>query len=128
MLAGWRISGNLWWMAKLDEPFPFEGEVVWLTPEQGDRATGPPPASVDRDYAQLAHVPPHSAETGTASFLLRGFESGAWRSRAEGRWLVVENEGDQLLLPGGVAVVTEEQGRWRTSTCTEFIRHRGADM
>ena len=94
-------------MVKLDEPFPFEGEVVWLTPEQGGRPTGPPPASEDHDYAHVAHVPPHAAETGAASFVLRGFESGAWRSPAEGRWLVVQNDGDQLLRPGSVAVVTE---------------------
>lgn len=94
-------------MVKLDEPFPFQGEVVWLTPEQGGRSTGPPPSSQHHDYAQLAHVPPHGVDTGTASFVLRGFKSAAWRSPAEGKWLVVPNEGDQLLVPGSVAVVTE---------------------
>jgi hypothetical protein len=28
------------------------------------------------------------ADTGLASFILRNFDAGAWRSRAEGRWLV----------------------------------------
>lgn len=96
-------------MVKLDEPFPFGGEVVWLTPEQGGRPKGPPPPSEDHDYAHTAYVPPHTAEAGMASFVLRGFAGGAWRSPAEGRWLVVQNEGDQLLVPGSVAVVTEGQ-------------------
>jgi hypothetical protein len=30
-----------------------------------------------------------------------------WRSPAEATWLVVENEGDQFLEPGSIAVVCE---------------------
>ena len=86
-------------------PFPFKGEVVWLTPEQGGRRTGPP---VDPDnYAQVAHVTPHGVHDGSASFVLSGFEPGAPRSSAQGRWLIVENEGPQLVEPGSIVVVTE---------------------
>jgi hypothetical protein len=52
-------------------------------------------------------VPPQSFEKGLASFSLRGFEAGAWRSRAEGRWLIVENAGPQFVRPGSVVVCTE---------------------
>jgi hypothetical protein len=87
-------------------PCPFVGEVIWLTPEQGGRTKGPPPVD-GPSYAQVAHVPPETVESGSASFVLRGFEPGQWRSKAEGRWLVVENEGAQLVRPGSVVVITE---------------------
>lgn len=80
---------------------------MWLTPEQGGRSSGPPPVSPDRDYAQTAFVPPHTFESGLASFVLRGFEDGEWTSTAEGRWLLEENDGEQLVKPGSVVVVTE---------------------
>lgn len=101
------ISGNIRQMVKAAGPFPFKGEVVWLTPEQGGRASGPPPPSDQRDYAHTAYVPPHDVQTGLASFVLRGFTDGAWRSPAEGRWLIVSKEGDQQLRPGSIVVVTE---------------------
>lgn len=94
-------------MVKVEGPWRFAGRVVWLTPEQGGRSSGPPPVSAERDYAQTAFVPPHTVESGLASFVLRGFEDAAWTSTAEGRWLVVENDGDQLVEPGSVVVVTE---------------------
>jgi uncharacterized protein YcgL (UPF0745 family) len=39
--------------------------------------------------------------------LLRGFVAGAWRSRAEGRWLVVENRDEYRVVPGTLVAVTE---------------------
>ena len=66
-----------------------------LTPEQGGHQSGPPTATADRDYAATAYVPPHTLEGGLSSFVLRGFATGAWRSAAEGCWLVVPNEGAQ---------------------------------
>ena len=99
--------GNPGAVAHVDDPFPFRGEVIWLTPEQGGRGTGVPPVIAGVSYAQIAHVPPHTAASGSASFVLRGWDPGAWRSPAEGRWLLVENEGDQLVVPGAVLVVTE---------------------
>ncbi len=94
-------------MVKLAGPFPFKGSVVWLTPEQGGRTSGPPVPSEEWDYAHTAFVPPQTAETGPASFVLRGFTAGRWRSAAEGRWLVVANEGDQWVEGGSVVVLTE---------------------
>jgi hypothetical protein len=44
---------------------------------------------------------------GLASFILRNFEAGAWRSSAEGRWLVTEAQGPQAVKPGSVIIVTE---------------------
>lgn len=88
--------------------FAFCGSVVWLTPEQGGRATGPPPPHRQWPYyAATAYVPPHTAATGLASFVLRGFQPGEWRSHADGRWLVVGNEGDQAVQHGSVVVITE---------------------
>jgi hypothetical protein len=94
-------------MVKMDGPWPFQGRVVWLTPEQGGRSSGPPPPSTEWDYAHTAFVPPHTSESGLASFALRNFKPDAWTSGAEGRWLIVENEGDQLVGPGTVVVCTE---------------------
>lgn len=54
-----------------------------------------------------AFVPPHDAGNGLASFVLRGFRRGEWRSAAEGCWLVVENDAEQLVEPGSVVVITE---------------------
>lgn len=59
-------------------------------------------------YAATAYVPPHTADTGLASFVLRNFDAGAWRSPAEARWLLTANHGDHLVEPGTVIVVTEE--------------------
>jgi hypothetical protein len=82
---------------------PFRGTIVWLTSEQGGRLSGPPGAP----YAANAFVPPHSATTGLASFVLQGFTAIAWRSPAEGRWLAVENDGAYCVQVGTVVVVTE---------------------
>ncbi len=90
---------------KVPGPFPFLGEVIWLTAEQGGRRNGPPP---DPDnYAVTAFVPPHTVETGLASFVLRRFDPASYRSTAEGRWLLVENAGPQRVTPGCVVAVTE---------------------
>ncbi len=91
-----------------DEEFPFRGSVIWLTPEQGGRKTGPPvPRPGWPYYAATAYVPPHTAQTGLASFILRNFDAGAWRSHAEGRWLVADSPGSQPVPPGTVIAVTE---------------------
>ncbi|SED53310.1 hypothetical protein SAMN04489727_8258 [Amycolatopsis tolypomycina] len=90
-----------------DTPFPFRGRVVWLTPAQGGRTTGPPQPAEGHAYAANAFVPPNTAVTGLASFVLRGFEPGASVSAAEGRWLTVENSGAFRVEPGTVVVITE---------------------
>ena len=69
--------------------FPFRGVIIWLTPEQGGRKTRPPvPRPAWPYYAATAYVPPHTADTGLGSFILRNFDDGARRSSAEGRWLL----------------------------------------
>ncbi|SOD72554.1 hypothetical protein SAMN05892883_1940 [Jatrophihabitans sp. GAS493] len=92
---------------RLHRPLRFRGEVVWLTPEQGGRKSGPPPTPADQDYAATAYVPPATVEEGLASFVLRVVDRSAWRSAAEGDWLVVPSEGEQWVQPGSVVVVTE---------------------
>ena len=88
--------------------FPYRGEVIWLTADQGGRQPGPPmPRPVWPYFAATAYVPPRTAATGLASFVLRNFDAGAWRSCAEGRWLVVDGRGDQLVEAGSVIAVTE---------------------
>lgn len=90
------------------EEFPFRGSVIWLIPEQGGRAAGPPrPRPQWPYYAATAYVPPRTAATGLASFVLRGFQPGQWRSRAEGRWLIVSAEGNQAVQQGSVILITE---------------------
>jgi hypothetical protein len=34
---------------RLDQELPFVGEIIWLTPEQGGRQSGPPPTPSDQD-------------------------------------------------------------------------------
>lgn len=51
-------------------------------------------------------MPPHGLDQ-SASFGFRVFDGGALTSAAEGRWLIVPNEGDQLVAPGSVLVCTE---------------------
>lgn len=94
-------------MPKFDDGWMFVGTVTWLTPEQGGRTTGPPPPQEDFDYCHVAYVPPRTFDNGLASFCLRNFEAGAWESPADGRWLVVDNTGDQFVQPGSGVVVCE---------------------
>ena len=91
-------------VVKVLGPWPFRGRVIWLTREQGGRASGPPTPSEDWNYAHTAFVPPHSTADGLASFALRGFTAAAWTSPAEGRWLTVENDNlQQACLDAGSA-------------------------
>lgn len=81
--------------------------MVWLTPEQGGRVSGVPPMIEGQSYAHVAHVPPATSGTASASFVLRGWDATRWRSKAEGRWLHVENDGPQLIRPGSIVAITE---------------------
>jgi hypothetical protein len=92
---------------RIDGELPFRGEVVWLTHDQGGRASGPPPTPPDQDYAATAYVPPATASDGLASFVIRATDRTAWRSAATATWLVVNNEGQQSIEPGAVVIVTE---------------------
>jgi len=83
----------------------MHGRIVWLTQEQGGRASGPP-ASSD-DYAVTAFVPPGSIESGLASFVVRCTDPGRWVSKAAARWLVPQQDPRLEVQPGTVVVVTE---------------------
>lgn len=92
---------------RLGPQLPFHGHVVWLTAEQGGRDAGPPPTPADQDYAATGFVPPATAESGLASFVLRVENRQAWRSPADARWLMVDNDGPYQVESGAVVVVTE---------------------
>ncbi|WP_157514300.1 hypothetical protein [Nocardia concava] len=92
-----RFSGSL----------PFRGWILWLTPDQGGRSSGPPLTPPDHDYAATAFVPPHGAAEGQASFVLRVEDRSAWRSPAGAAWLIVENTGAYTIPVGSVVVITE---------------------
>jgi hypothetical protein len=62
---------------------------------------------VEQDYTATAFVPPHTAQSGLASFALRVADRRAWRSRAFAGWLIVDDADDQAVAPGVVIVVTE---------------------
>lgn len=99
------------------QPSCADGEDQRLVPVSGDAcvayagargpSAGPPPPMSDIDYAHPAFIPPLTAESGLASFTLRGFSAGAWRSPAEGRWLIVDNDDMYTVEPGIVFVCTE---------------------
>ncbi len=82
----------------------FHGQIIWLTPEQGGRSSGPP---APREYRVTGYAPPFTLNNGLASFWLSDFDAGAWRSPAAGRWPMTPNEGAQHLQPGSLVVVTE---------------------
>lgn len=87
-------------------PYPFKGEVVWLTPEQGGAHDEVPQPSMSWSYAHVGHVPPNTLQNGAASFVLRGWDPQLRRSPAEGKWLLVENGAAQTVVPGSVVVVS----------------------
>lgn len=49
-------------------------------------------------HAVTIYVPPRTTDTALASFVLRKVDAGAWRSYAEGRWLLADGKGDQSDL------------------------------
>jgi hypothetical protein len=84
-------------------PYTFHGRVIWLTAEQGGRRSGPP----NTPYAANAFVPPETAYTGLASFILHDFNPNAVTSEAAGRWLAVANEWSHFVEVGTVVGITE---------------------
>ncbi|HVV11802.1 hypothetical protein [Amycolatopsis sp.] len=52
-------------------------------------------------------MPPESADSGLASFVLRDVRPDVLVSPAKGCWLVVENAGLYRIQPGTVVVITE---------------------
>lgn len=90
---------------RIDQSLLFHGTLIWLTREQGGRATGPPATPVGMDYAAHAYVPPMTARTGLASITIRAEDRTAWRTAATGRWLYTEPT--KQVVPGTVLVITE---------------------
>lgn len=87
--------------------WPYDGEIIWLTPEQGGRTSGPPATPPEHDYAATGFVPPHTVDSGLASLVVRVDDRTAWRTRALAAWLIVDGQGGQLVVPGDIIVVTE---------------------
>jgi hypothetical protein len=83
------------------------GTVVWLTPQQGGRVSGPPEPDYDYDYTATAYLPPRTADDGQAGIALRRFAPGAWRSPAEGILVPAKGHRAQQVIPGCIVVITE---------------------
>ena len=83
------------------------GTVVWLTPQQGGRVSGPPEPDYDYDYSATAYLPPRAAEDGQAGLALRRFAPGAWRTPAEGILVPAKGNRAQQVVPGCIVVITE---------------------
>ena len=94
-------------MVMMTGTLSVRGTVVWLTPQQGGRVSGPPEPDYDYDYTATAYLPPRTAEDGQAGLALRRFAPGAWRSPAEGILVPAKGSRAQQVVPGCIVVVTE---------------------
>jgi hypothetical protein len=94
-------------MVMMTGSLAVRGTVVWLTPQQGGRVSGPPEPDYDYDYTATAYLPPRTAEDGQVGIALRRFAPGAWRSAAEGILVPAQDHRAQQVVPGGIVVVTE---------------------
>jgi hypothetical protein len=94
-------------MVMMTGSLAVRGTVVWLTPQQGGRVSGPPEPDYDYDYTATAYLPPRTAEDGQVGIALRRFAPGAWRSVAEGILVPGQNHRAQQVVPGCIVVVTE---------------------
>jgi hypothetical protein len=114
---------------RLGRVLPLQGYVVWLTPEQGGRSSGPPATPSTDDYAATAFVPPSTDRSGLASFVLRVADRRAWVSAAEAGWLVDQDEARFDVQPGSVMVVTEGSkvvAYFHVESVQEGVRSRSA--
>jgi hypothetical protein len=94
-------------MVMMTGPLAVRGTVVWLTPQQGGRVSGPPEPDYDYDYTATAYLPPRTADDGQAGIALRRFAPGAWRSPAEGILVPAKGHRAQQVVPGCIVVITE---------------------
>ncbi|GAA1583342.1 hypothetical protein GCM10009804_44770 [Kribbella hippodromi] len=94
-------------MVMMTGTLAVHGTVLWLTPQQGGRVSGPPDPDYDYDYTATAYLPPRTPEDGQAGLALRRFAPGAWRTPAEG--ILVPGQGNraQQVVPGCLVVITE---------------------
>ena len=89
-----------------DGPLPLRGVLIWLTRDQGGRASGPPATPAPDVYAATAYVPPATGRTGLASFVLAADDRTRFRTHAAADWLVAPPAG-AVVIPGTVVVITE---------------------
>jgi hypothetical protein len=94
-------------MVMMTGSLAVRGTVVWLTPQQGGRVSGPPEPDYDYDYSATAYLPPRTPEDGQTGLTLRRFAPGAWRSTAEGILMPAPGYRAQQVLPGSIVVITE---------------------
>ncbi|ONI69992.1 hypothetical protein BWI15_26160 [Kribbella sp. ALI-6-A] len=94
-------------MVMMTGSLAVRGTVVWLTPQQGGRVSGPPEPDYDYDYTATAYLPPRTPEDGQVGIALRRFAPGAWRSSAEGILVPAQDHRAQQVVPGSMLVVTE---------------------
>ena len=95
--------------------FPVWGTIIWLTPEQGGRRSGPPPTPWDTYYFATAYVTPHRREDTLASVVIDVSVRDAWQSHAKLRWLAdphpAVGRGSCIFItegPDAVAIFTVE--------------------
>ena len=94
-------------MVMMTGSLAVRGTVVWLTPQQGGRVSGPPEPDYDYDYTATAYLPPRTADDGQAGIALRRFAPGAWRTPAEGILVPAKGNRAQQVVPGCIVVITE---------------------
>jgi hypothetical protein len=94
-------------MVMMTGSLAVRGTVVWLTPQQGGRVSGPPEPDYDYDYTATAYLPPRTAEDGQVGLSLRRFAPGAWRTPAEGIMVPPKGNRAQQVIPGNLVVITE---------------------
>ncbi|MEV4261707.1 hypothetical protein [Kribbella sp. NPDC049584] len=94
-------------MVMMTGSLAVRGTVLWLTPQQGGRVSGPPEPDYDYDYTATAYLPPRTPDDGQAGIALRRFAPGAWRTPAEG--ILVPGKGNraQQVIPGCIVIITE---------------------
>ncbi|MFI5693122.1 hypothetical protein ACIA58_14840 [Kribbella sp. NPDC051586] len=94
-------------MVMMTGSLAVRGTVLWLTPQQGGRVSGPPEPDYDYDYTATAYLPPRTPEDGQAGLALRRFAPGAWRTPAEGILVPAKGNRAQQVIPGCIVVITE---------------------
>jgi hypothetical protein len=94
-------------MVMMTGSIAVRGTVVWLTPQQGGRVSGPPEPDYDYDYTATAYLPPRTVEDGQAGIALHRFAPGAWRTPVEGILVPAQGHRAQQVIPGCIVVITE---------------------
>jgi len=94
-------------MVMMTGSLAVRGTVVWLTPQQGGRVSGPPEPDYDYDYTATAYLPPRTPEDGQAGIAVSRFAPGAWRTPAEGILVPPKGHRAQQVIPGCIVIITE---------------------